>query len=362
MANVGYRTARQLRMDDVNVDLLMENNPPLGSDPASLDLSMKNSYPDWIRMYDKTKSSWKLDVIKIMREKQYDLIHAHVEMPIFSYLSHRSFVVRVLGSDIRELAFTNSIRGFLLRKAYAKAKVVLFAAPVDVLLLKKLKIQSGIFVPLMWDTSFFTPLTIEKREFADKFIVFHPANLDWKIKGNDILIKGFSKFVQNNPNALLIMIDRGVDSIQTHELVNSLGIGDKVLFLKGPLTAPELLRYYNMSSVVADQFIFSGVGGISCETFSCGKPLITSCPETTYENLHPEDPPAIHAADPLTISKKLEYLKDEKIRNEIGKKGRMWVTKYHSNVVISKKIKYIYESVLNDSKIEEIRAGVLKIC
>ncbi|WP_166286069.1 hypothetical protein, partial [Candidatus Nitrosotalea sp. FS] len=126
MANLGYVISRQLRKSGIDADLLLEKNPPKGSDPFRFDPLLNGIYPDWISFYDKSKSSWKTSVIKKMRDKKYDLVHAYVEMPIFAYLSRRPFVAHTQGSDFREMAMGNSLRGILLRLAYKRAKAVLF--------------------------------------------------------------------------------------------------------------------------------------------------------------------------------------------------------------------------------------------
>jgi len=358
MANVGYMITRQLRQDGLDVNLLMEKNPPFTSDPLQFDPKLNESYPNWILFFDKKKSSWKTDIIKIMRNKKYNLIHAHVELPIFSYLSRRMFIAQVLGSDLRELAFTNSVKGILLRRALRKAKVVFFYEPLDPSLLSKLNIKTGIHLPVMWDTSFFRPLKINKAKNSGKFVIFHPANLDWRLKGNDILLKGYSKFLQNHQNSQLILINRGEDAKKTYDLVNKLSINEKVKFIEGPLNASELLQYYNLSDIVADQFVLDGVGGIGAEAFSCEKPLLTFCTESTYGDLYAEPPPAVNANTPDEIANKLELLSDTNFRKTIGKKGREWVTKYHSSEMLSKRIHTVYEMVLAGKKIDEIRANI----
>lgn len=358
MANVGYMISRQLRKDGINVDLLIPKNPSPTSDPLIFDPSLNGNYPEWIIFYDKKKRSWKQDIIRIMRNKKYDLIHAHVELPIFAYIARRPFIAHVLGSDIRELSFENSLKGWLLRRAYKRAKAIFFYEPLDPSLLNKLKLKTGIHMPVMWDTSFFKPTTIEKNELEGKFSIIHPANLDWRLKGNDILIKGFAKFVKNYSNSILLIVDRGIDSEKTKNLVNSLKINDYVQYIKGPLSYSDLLNYYNKVDVVADQFFLDGIGSIGAETFSCEKPLLTYCTEETYGDLYPEPPPAVNAHTPEEILKQLELLQNKEFRNKVGKKGREWITKYRSPELISKKIIQVYEMVLKGEKIEKIREAV----
>jgi glycosyltransferase involved in cell wall biosynthesis len=288
-----------------------------------------------------------------MRDKKYDLIHSYTELVIFSYLSRRSFIANPTGSDLRELAFSKSIRGILLRRAYNKAKVVIAHSPEVLELLSKLKVQKRIFLPVLMDFSFFQPSDDEKK--SDDLVVFHPSNLDWKTKGNDKIVQGFSKFVTDHPKSSLIIIDRGIDSKKTHDLVRKLDLNDKIQFIKGPLDFSELIKYYHKSDVVADQFIIGEFGGIGRETLCIGKPLLGSYHVEKYEKIFGRAPPLINVKTPEEISKQLQFLTDYSFRNKIGQKGREWAIEYHSPNVIVKKLKIIYESVLNDEKTSSIR-------
>ena len=354
VANVGYTTAKYIRKLEVSAELLMRKNTPRINDPIKVDPSLNGKYPLWIHFFEVNKPGWKRRVLKVLRDKKYDLIQGQSDLLIFAYLSRRPYVAQPVGTELRETAFTNSLRGILLRRAFKKAKLIFFTGPNDVNLLKKLKINTGIFVPIIWDTNFFKPESLPHNEFSDKFVIFHPANLDWKTKGNDILLKGYSYFVNKNPNSILIIVDRGPDSDKTRELVISLRIEKNVKFVKGPLISNELKKYYNLSDVVTDQFILQGLGGIACETFCCEKPLLTNCPDDIYKNLHDENPPTIHAQTASEICKKLELLTDEKIRHKIGKKSREWVLNYHSPEVVTQKMKKIYEMILEGKKGKEI--------
>jgi len=361
MANLGYQVARQLRKNNIEADLLLEKNPPKGSDPLVFDPSLQNQYPEWIHFYDKTKLGWKIDLIKIMRNKKYDLVHAYVELPIFAYISRKPFIANTQGSDFRELAFSNSLRGFLLRRAYRKAKIVLFFQPDHFPLFSKLNLSNGIFLPPLWDTSFFKPQPTSENQYSEKYVIFHPANLEWRLKGNDIFLKGFADFVKNNPDSLLIIIDRGIDSEKTHKLVDSLEILDKVKYVKGPLNSTDLLHYYNLTDVVADQFVLGALGSIGWETFSCSKPLLAFVHEEQYKTVYGESPPIVNASTSLEVSKGLEYLKDKKIRNDIGKEARKWIQKYHSAEIFSKKLITIYDSILQNIGVDEIKEKLSKI-
>lgn len=359
MANLAYMTTKQLRKSNIDAELFMEKNPIPLADPLVFDPSLKGKYPEWISFFDKTKSSWKFDVIKKMRQRKYDLLHAYVELPIFANFSGKPLIVQTQGSDLRELAQSNSVRGFLLRKAYKKAKTLLFYQPDYYPILKKMNLKKEIFLPPFWDTSFFREKTssIPPR---DQFVIFHPSNLDWRLKGNDKLILGYQKFLEKYPRSMLIIVERGPDSQRTRSLVKECSLTDNVEFISGPLKTLDLLEYYNHADVIADQFILGSLGSIAWEVFLCSKPLLGFIHIDYFEKLYGESPPMCVAQSPDEISKKLELLHDEKFRKEIGAKAREWITKYHSPDLFTKKLTYIYNSILEGLPISEIQEKVSK--
>ena len=357
MANIPYMIAKQIRTTGIDAELLMDENPKPSANPLYLDKSLDGKYPKWIKTFNK-KKSWKKKVLQTMRNNSYDLIHSYVEFPIFAYLSNKPFVAHPQGSDIREMAFSNSFRGILLRRAYRKAKAVIVSSPEQIFLLKKLKLANGILIPISPEYPFFQPENISRKNFSDKFVIFHPANLDWKNKGNDILIKGFAKAIKQHPNMLLIIVDRGVDSSKTHSLVNSLNIKDKVKFINGPLNYPDLRYYYNTSDVVADQFHLGELGGIARETLCCAKPLLTSFNQEKYKEIFHDLPPISNASTINDVVEQLISLSNSSIREKNAKLGRVWIEKNISPVVVSEKLLLLYQGILSGENTKQIRKKI----
>ena len=342
IANIGYLNCKYLRKKGIFADLLIESNPPEVYDPLKTDFTLNGKYPDWIRFFNRGESGWKRNILKILRDKKYDLIQSQYDFTIFSYISRKNYIPQIVGSDLSELAFSNSIRGMLMRRALRKAKIIFFTSPPDKILLEKLNIHTGIFVPIMWDTDYFKPDNSKLNDNTN-LTIFHPTCLDFKFKGNNILIEGFAEFVKTTSNSILTIVDRGIDSKNTHKLVEKLRLENNVKFIKGPLNYEELRLQYINSDIIADQFILPGVGGIACESLACGKPLLINCPPNNYQNLHDEEPPVIHCKNSKDILKNLEILKDIEFRKNIGSRGRDWVVKYHSPKSVISKIESIYE-------------------
>ncbi len=180
LANTGYVMVKTLRKFGLNADLLMEKYPHVTSDPKSFDKDLSNSYPEWIHFWDNKDRGWKSQIIKTM--KPYDLIHAHVELPIFALFARKPFIAQSHGSDLRELAFQNisgtsvlnikdfknSIKGILLRRAYHKAKALIYGSPDQLRFIEKLKLANSIFLPLPCDHTIFTQEDEKEESLKDK--------------------------------------------------------------------------------------------------------------------------------------------------------------------------------------------------
>ncbi len=359
MVNAGYVIVKQLRKDGIFSDLLMEKPLRETSDPLSFDSSLQGKYPNWILFFNKKKWTWKIDIIKHMRNKKYDLIHAYVEFPIFANFTSTPFIAFTQGSDLRELAFTKSLKGILLKRAYKKAKAVLYTQPDHYPLLSKLNIKNGIFIPAPWDVDFFKPEQKQNNPYDNKFVIFHPSNLEWRLKGNDILLKGFSKFILDYPNSILLIAQNGIDRERTDKLIHELEISKNVKFI-GPLSKEKMLYYYNLCDVVADQFILGSMGAVSLEAMLCEKPLLSFIEKSLHEQLYLKLPPVVIASNPNEIYTQLKILTNANLRTKLGTEGRKWVLANHSPQIVCKKLRIIYESILNNEHIKEIQEKILK--
>lgn len=344
-ANIGYNIANHMRKIYVDMELLMQKNPGVESDPIIRDPSLNKIYPKWINFYDKTKSHWKISILKKMQK--YDLIFANSGLILYSYFSQKPYIAQPIGSELRVTAFSKSLKGFLMRRSLHKASVVIIATPSQESLLKKLKIKNYFVIPCHLEISFFPPQTGQKTDFFDTFTVFHPTNLNWEAKGNDILIKGFALFLKNHPKTILLIVKHGKDLKKTYELVKTLNIEKNVKFVKGPLTYEQLKHYYHNADVIADQFIGSEIGAIGREVMCSQKPLLANFDETSYKTQFGTVPPILRTKSPDEINLKLELLVDDKIRDRYGKDGRLWMEKNNLMDVFAEKYKIICESIIS---------------
>jgi glycosyltransferase involved in cell wall biosynthesis len=340
MVNQGYITAKELRKKGYHVDLLTEENSHITADPAYLEPELKNNYPEWIKFFNKKKSSWKLQIIKLMRK--YDLIHSWVEFSIFAQFSGKPFVVNTQGSDFRELSNSKTIRGYLLKRSYKKTKLIIYNQPDFWNVNKKILNQKGFFIPIIWDDKNWPKY--ERRKENDKLTIFHPTNLDFRLKKNQILFEGFQKFIKQFPNTHLVIVDRGIDSKKTHKIIKELNLENHTEFVSGPLNKIEMAKFYINSDIVADQFTIGSMGSIALESMIYEKPLITYIDKEVHKKSYGSIPPLISAKSPSEIFEGLLQLKDKNERMRIGKELNTWFKKYHSTKKISDQIELVYNS------------------
>ncbi len=351
-----------IRKYGIDAYLLMEKYPRENTDPKNFEKNLSN-YPEWIEFWDNHSHNWKFEIIKKMRK--YDLIQSSTELPIFSLFSRKPNISFATGSDIIELAHQNNIKGFLLRTAYKKSKLVIFPGLYMYDSIKKLKIKRAIFIPPIWDYNKFH--SEENNKFnseennKSEFTIFHPTGHTWHSKRNDIFIKAFVKFVKIYPNVHLIMINRGSDFQKSKMILEKENILDKVTIIPKAVPQYNLIEYYNKSDVVVDQFLVDSTGLIGQEAMACEKPLIQLVNEELYQKFYSEIPPILNASNEKQIYDKLVLLKeDASLAKNIGIKSREWLLKYHDTEKIIKKYIYLYQAIADNVSFKTLKNEIQK--
>ena len=345
LANTGFYMVSKLRQNNINVELLMEENPRPVSDPKNT--GEIDEYPKWINFWKKNRN-WKFQIIKKMRE--YDIICAATELPIFAYMAQRPFVALATGSDLRELAKAKSIKGRLLRRAYKKARALIFTDPDLIYSAKELKLENTLYCPPIRDFEKIKTsdnIDLDKR----KFNIFFPTNQIWNVKGNDIFIDAFVKIAEKRDNIHLILIKKGEDFEKTLELLESANIQGKFTVLPKPLNQNDLAGYYQNCDLVVDQFILGSLGSIGLEAMFLGKPVMAYADEKVYSKLYEEVPPIVNCKSREEIEASLIELLDNLEVSQTGELAKKWILKYHNPDMVTQKYLEIFELAQKRKKI-----------
>ena len=365
MANDGYAVAKELRKMNIDVDLAVnisdfgmalpeweDADISANTDPYNIDgYAARTSWnaPAWIRYFDfknrlprkkkmLEKIRSRIDIIEMMRE--YDIVETHVPYPIYSQFSGVPYVAYDAGW-IRYFPYGIGIRNRLARRGYRKARKVIITNPDTFEIsdtLSYLHQERIVFCPFAIDPEKYKPNNEDelraRHAKEDEILLFSPARQVWKEKGNDKMIRAYAKFVKEIPNAKFVMVAWSADETSSFALANSLGISEKIEWIR-PVPKNQLIRYYNASDIILDQFTLGSWGTSTPEAMSCGKPVLMYYKKDYIMRAFGEEPPIPNSFTEDDIySNLLAIAKDADYRAEIGKKSREWVIKTHSSRIV----------------------------
>jgi glycosyltransferase involved in cell wall biosynthesis len=128
-------------------------------------------------------------------------------------------------------------------------------------------------IPNLIDTDFFT-LPDKKRD-KEPFIIISFGILEY-VKGFDILIRAFAKFVEENEGEFFLRIGgRGTKYRKLHKLARELGVGDRVS-LHGYVPREEVKREMQLANLFILPSRFEAFGVVLIEAMATGCPVIST--------------------------------------------------------------------------------------
>jgi len=337
LANMGFELTKALRKKNVDAKLLLPKNPKNTEDPKLLYPKIENEgYPDWLVWFNKESRSfdlnnWKYQIIKEMRKKDYEIIIALTEFPIFAIFSGKPFIVVSTGSDMRELIFEKSVKGYLYRLAYKKAKAILWSEPDKAEIIKKLKISSKAFFLGIPRYSNFHPEKVSKRDLEGKFVIFHPTRQDWIHKRNDLFLHAFNKLCSLRNDIFLIISNEGPDKNKAIKILSEGKGNGKFRFIPNA-NFEQLQFFYNMADVIVDQFGVGSFGMISIESMMCKKPVIIGLDVSSFKTNNIEIPKGMIIANSSEeiLQKLNKIVSEEQYRKNLGEENRKYIEKYRN--------------------------------
>lgn len=331
LANIGYEIAYAMRKKNVDVKLLLPKSPAITEDPKLMYPHLEiEGYPKWLVRFDKGKrglrNNWKLQIIREMRKKEYDVIIALTEFSIFALFSGKPYVAHTTGSDLRELFFEKSLKGLLFRLSYMNANAIIYGEPDKVPLLIRLGLhKKAIFVNAPRQLNIHSE-RVEKDKLENKFVIFSPTAQDWKSKQNDKLLGAFIKLCSARDDVYLIASERGPDAEKAKELLSVESVKGKFQFVP-LLDAKRMHYYYNLADVVSDQFLVGSMGMIAVEAMNCGKPVLIRLDEESFKKCFNNMPDGlINVENEADIFNQLSKLAaDKDLRQELGSQNKKWI-------------------------------------
>ncbi len=279
----------------------------------------------------------------------YDLIQSYGIEPIYALLAgQRPYIAFEIGT-IRDTPFENNPQGRLTALAYRLADKVIITNPDNILGAKKMGLENFTYLahPLDEQKIFnYQPRLNLKKKYQAKILFFSPSRQNWQIKGNDLVIKGFNRFIKNKPHlqAKLILCQWGQEVRKSKRLINKLKIAQKVIWTP-PLKKNLLVEHYKNSEVILDQFK-GYFGTVAAEAMAAAKPLMMWFDKDLYQWAFKEMPPVILAKTSEEIATNLAKLvNNRKVASRYGRKSQKWISQYHSQKVVTEKLIKIYDKL-----------------
>ena len=180
--------------------------------------------------------------------------------------------------------------------------------------------------------------SIIRLKKSSQFIVFHHCRHQWydqdeiNYKGNDKLIKGFGKFIQQNKEikASLILFEAGEDVDRSKNLIKILNIEDYVKWF------PVTDRKDIMIGISLCDVGVAEIGNLSwitystvCEFMCMSKPIIMYREDELYKDSYEYLYPILKASDNEDVASALtKVYNDRKLSSDMGEKSKKWFDKY----------------------------------
>lgn len=196
---------------------------------------------------------------------------------------------------------------------------------------------------------------IQRYNLENKKVLLTVARLA-KRKGHDIVIKILPKIIEKVPDLVYIIVGAGPEEQNLKELAHNLSLENNVLFI-GYVKDEEISKYYNL----CDIFIMlskemkgdwntepiEGFGISFLEASACAKPVIAGRSGGTEDAvIHGETGFLVNPEDEKEIKEViLELLKDEKLAERIGQRGRKQMEAEFDWNKIVLKLKKIVENI-----------------
>ncbi len=318
-------------------------------DPYSPNMNVLNrgyEQPEWLHFFKlKGNALSRLNMLRRIMG-QYDLIVAHTPFFLYTYLFRARYIpfeagtIRYFNQGTR---LQDRVRFRLMEQSYRHARMVLMTNPDTLDLCERYKVHWE-FIPFAINMKRYSPMKTEDLGYEN--VIFCFSRHVWPEKGQDRLIRAFARFVKDNKDSLLVFSERGEDLAKSKALIERVGIQEHVKWI--PLMSkPYLVEWINKATVVADQFTLGSSGTAGLEAMACGKPLIIYLSKRHFDRLYPEFPPVLNARTDDEILQALNVCTDRKAREELGRKSREWVSKYHDAAVVAKQHLAIYKRMFD---------------
>jgi glycosyltransferase involved in cell wall biosynthesis len=243
---------------------------------------------------------------------------------------------------IRSLPFEDSAQGRLVRAAYEQADAVFITNTDYVTAQQRLEFaaEKRVFVPHAFDERpllAFATRWRPKRRARGPVRLFMPSRQDWVLddpkrsKANHLVIDAAALLVASGETRFRItFVAWGDDVAASTARMREKGVEDYFVWTPTLMRA-ELWKQYLRSDAVLDQFLISGMSGVTYEALTLGCRVITRDDGVCNKAFFGVSPPFLAAETAEEIAERIRQLiEDPDDKAGVGATGRDWIREHHS--------------------------------
>lgn len=386
MNNSYFSLTRYLRDEGYDCELLILKNEPEHFDP-SFD-TFSNDYKSYCkRLSWGDPANFLTQDLSIIKEdlKPYDFLIGNGPAPGYVARVRRKLDIFVpYGFDLYSLPFYRMVHPLRLssylqlahyqKRGIKESSYILFdrTNKASETVFEKLQYDGKRIIspsPMLYHKDYMNDMVVtfnpvlaslrKAREENDILLAQHTRQVwknpsdPWSHKGNDLLIKGYAKFLKQYPDIKikLVLFEYGADVNDTKKLINGLRLNEDIIWVP-KMGRTSLMQVLKMSDLVIGELHHSWLTyGVVMEALCTGKPLMQKRIDKEFTNDYAELYPMLHADSVETVFEGLEKVANNKTEMaEMGTGGHDWFMKY----CVAKPIKEIMQII------ETARGKILK--
>jgi glycosyltransferase involved in cell wall biosynthesis len=244
---------------------------------------------------------------------------------------------------IRSIPFNDDALGRLTRAAYEQADAVFLTNTDYVTAKQRLEFQAEkrTYVPHAFDErpllAFASAHRFPQRR-AGPIRLFAPARQDWVLgdptrsKANHLIVEAAAELVAvGEKNFEIVFVNWGDDVAATKELIRMRDVEARFSWID-PLARNALWMRYLDSDAILDQFLISGLSGVTYEALTLGCRIITKDDGICNKEFFGVPPPFLAASSSKEVAERIQQLiADPDDLSGIGSASQEWARQYHSS-------------------------------
>jgi glycosyltransferase involved in cell wall biosynthesis len=286
----------------------------------------------------------------------YDILHSCTMAPIvnqFFLQRGQKLIALATGSDLREFAARRGIKPALLRRAYRRARLLLYQDLDEgtVAALENLGLtRKSRHLEYLIDFPEVSPEP-EVGSAEDTFRIFYPNLLLDRVKGTTIFLEALAKLAQTGREFKVVMIDHGADRLSIREKITTLGLAEFIQWHAFCQLA-DMARLYQSCDAVIGYFRFGELGvphypQVLLEGCHFGKAVVSSYDDAVISS-HYEDFPVLQASShDEVLEHMVSLIDDREYARQTGVKSRRWFECNANQTLVTNRLLNIYNEVLH---------------